>query len=75
MRKFSLIILMAASLMACEEGNDTAYNRGYSDGYAVGYNTACKIRATLIAGDWSNAHYSRGYADGKNAGKKDCKGR
>jgi hypothetical protein len=47
MRKFSLIILMAASLMACEEGNDTAYNRGYSDGYAVGYNTACKIRATL----------------------------
>ena len=75
MRKLSLIILMAASLMACGESNDTAYDRGYSDGYAVGYNTACKIRATLIEGDWSNTHYSRGYADGKNAGKKDCKER
>lgn len=58
-------------LAACESG-DEAYDRGYDDGFAVGYNTACEIRATMIAGDWSNADYSRGYADGQTDGTVAC---
>jgi hypothetical protein len=67
-----LYAFLALALTACGENNDTAYQRGLSDGYAVGYNTACKIRATSIAGDWDNAHYSRGYADGNAAGIAAC---
>jgi hypothetical protein len=26
--------------------------------YATGYNTTCKIRATLIEGDWDDEHYT-----------------
>ena len=66
------MLLLASALTACGENKDTAYQRGLSDGYAVGYNTACKIRATSIAGDWDNAHYSRGYTDGNAAGIAAC---
>ena len=48
------------------------YDTGYSDGYAAGYNTTCKIRATMIEGDWGNESYSRGYNQGYAAGTADC---
>ena len=68
----SLAILFAVTLLSCGESSESAYDRGYDDGYAVGYNTTCKIRATMIAGDWDNPNYSRGYADGNTAGSIAC---
>ena len=48
---------------------------GYNDGYAVGYNTTCKIRTTLIEGDFDNQDYANayraGYADGSAACLRD----
>ena len=41
-------------------------------GYAVGYNTACEIRATFIEDDYGNESYSRGYADGQPNGIMAC---
>lgn len=58
---------LSLALIGCENAEE-AYARGYSDGYAVGYNTACEIRATLVEGDWSNENYSRGYATGQTDG-------
>jgi len=72
LKLLALYAFSASALTACGESNDTPYQRGLSDGYAVGYNTTCKIRATLIAGVWDNAHYSRGYADGNAAGVAAC---
>ena len=66
-------VLGAALVLAgCGESSDVSYQKGYQDGYAVGFNTACKIRATFITGDWENKHYSRGYADGNPAGTIAC---
>ena len=48
------------------------YDSGYGDGYAVGYNSTCNIRTTLIDGDWSSESYTRGYNDGKYDGSVDC---
>lgn len=57
-------------LGACSDSEERA-DVGYSDGYAAGYNTTCKIRATLVEGDWDNRAYAeayqRGYADGSSA--------
>ena len=44
----SLAILFAVTLLSCGESSESAYDRGYDDGYAVGYNTTCKIRATML---------------------------
>ena len=38
-----------------EDDSDERLDAGYSDGYAVGYNTECKIRAILIEGDFDDA--------------------
>ncbi len=59
----------------CGESTEVSYQRGRSDGYAVGYNTECKIRTTMIAGDWDNEHYLRGYYDGKIEGEMACRRR
>lgn len=59
-------------ISACGGIDEDAYDRGHSDGFAVGYNTTCEIRATLVEGDWSNEDYSRGYADGQTAGTIAC---
>jgi hypothetical protein len=53
--------------------SDERFDTGYSDGYASGYNTTCKIRATLVEGDWSNEHYKEGYNQGYSAGAADCR--
>jgi hypothetical protein len=77
MRKLitTLYLSFAVLLGGCWESSEVSYERGYDDGYAVGYNTACKIRSTLIDGDWSNKHYSRGYSDGNTAGIAACQRR
>ena len=59
-------------LSSCGGDDEEAYDRGYDDGFAVGYNTACEIRATLIDGDWSDEDYSRGYAEGQSDGTIAC---
>ena len=46
---------------------------GYSDGYAVGYNTTCEIRATLVEGNWDNQDYMEAYNDGYADGAADCR--
>jgi hypothetical protein len=64
------IYVCFAALVGCDQFRDKS-DIGYSDGYAVGYNTTCEIRATLVEGDWRNKSYSqgydRGYIDGANA--------
>lgn len=64
-------IVLTFSVSGCEDP-DLRYDAGYNDGFAVGYNTTCEIRATLIEGDWDDKHYSRGYADGNDAGSIAC---
>lgn len=64
----------AAFVSACggAEKKEQRYESGHKDGYAVGYNSTCEIRATLIEGDWSDPDYSRGYAQGNVAGSAAC---
>ncbi|WP_461521270.1 hypothetical protein [Porticoccus sp.] len=64
------IVLAVIFITGCA---DDKYDVGYDDGYAAGYNTTCKIRATMIEGDWGNKSYSRGYAEGQAAGALACK--
>ena len=45
---------LVLALSGCWEDEDERFDVGYDDGYAVGYNTTCKIRATLIEGDWQS---------------------
>ena len=69
-----LMLLSTLALVGCKgENADERLDAGYSDGYAVGYNTECKIRATLIEGDFDNADYSRGYYAGLAAGAAACR--
>ena len=62
----------ALILSSCTDP-DERYDVGYDDGYAVGYNSTCEIRTTLIEGDFDNSHYQRGYDDGYRAGSEDCR--
>jgi len=48
------------------------YDAGFKDGYAVGYNTQCNIRSTIVAGDLNNDDYANGYNTGKQQGIKAC---
>lgn len=72
MKKLLLLLVISFTIQGCSS-SDEDYDSGYNDGYAVGYNTTCKIRATLIYGDWDNKDYSKGYRDGYGAGAFDCK--
>ena len=58
-------------LAACSNAEERA-DVGYDDGYAVGYNTACEIRATLVHGDFKNEHYATAYARGQSDGIMAC---
>jgi len=61
-------------LSACiGENSDERFDVGFSDGYAGGFNTECKIRATLVEGDWDNANYSSGFSQGLIAGADACR--
>ena len=55
-----------------ESTKDRKYDIGYDDGFAVGYNSTCKIRSTLINGDWESPSYSEGYAEGIIDGGAEC---
>lgn len=68
------IFLVSIFVTSCGSyGSDSKYDSGYSDGYASGYNTTCKIRSTMIEGDWDSTSYTNGYNDGYSDGAKDCK--
>lgn len=60
-------------LTSCGDSADSRFDSGYSDGYASGYNTECKIRSTMIEGDWDDKNYTRGYNAGRGDGAADCR--
>ncbi len=69
-----MVIFAVIYLSSCSaESYDSAMDRGYSDGYASGYNTTCKIRTTIISGDWDTKGYKQGYDTGYEAGSKKCR--
>jgi hypothetical protein len=72
-RSFSIFAVLLTLSGCIREDADEHLDAGYSDGYAVGYNTECKIRATLIEGDFDNADYSRGYYAGLADGAAACR--
>ena len=73
MKALILISILAFVIYSCKGPDpEERYRAGYSDGYATGYNTACKIRATMVEGDWGNPDYNRGYGIGERAGRADC---
>ena len=71
-QKFGLLLVLLI-VAGCREEEGTNYDAGHSDGYAVGYNTFCKIRATVIWGKFDYPEYARGYADGEVEGIADAK--
>lgn len=72
--KFIIIgIILFGMYIVFTPSSDERFDNGYSDGYASGYNTTCKIRTTLIEGDWSDENYKKGYNQGYAAGSEDCK--
>ena len=71
--KVFLILILGVLTFGCGEPSDARFDNGYSDGYAVGYNSTCEIRATMIAGDWEDTEYSAGYASGRTDGAIACK--
>ena len=74
MEKFLILAaIMITTLSGCVEDSDERFDVGYDDGYAVGYNTECKIRTTLIEGDFDSEHYSSGYNSGIYDGAMACR--
>ena len=71
--KLSLLIISTCLATSCFDSADERYDVGHSDGYAEGYNTTCKIRSTLIEGDWDDKNYSMGYEDGRSQGVAACR--
>jgi hypothetical protein len=66
------LAIVALVLVGCGESDEVIYDRGYSDGYAVGYNSKCANRTTLISADWDNGPYTDGYNTGYSAGLIAC---
>ena len=66
-----MISALWLTLAACSNAEEHA-DVGYDDGYAVGYNTACEIRATLIDGEFENKHYAAAFARGQSDGIVAC---
>jgi len=73
MAAFTGAALLVLLLQGCGPSSDERYDVGYDDGYAVGYNTTCKIRATMVEGDWKNEAYSNGYEEGYADGERECR--
>ena len=71
MKRLLTTLVILTGLVACDDA-DERFDVGYSDGVAVGYNTACQIRATLVEGDFDNVDYARGFAKGKADGVAAC---
>ena len=62
---------LSITLSGCDDPEERK-DVGYTDGYAVGYNTACEIRATLVDGDFENSDYAAAYASGEADGIMAC---
>ena len=60
-------------LLSCGDSADSRFDSGYSDGYASGYKTACKIRPTMIEGDWDDKNYYHGLNTSKIDGSAACR--
>jgi len=73
MKIILFLCIVTLTLAGCSK-RDWA-DTGYNDGYAVGYNTECKIRATLIEGKWDNKQYADAYRSGYADGAADCRQR
>ncbi len=72
MKKYFGLLCLYTMLIACE-GSDSAYDRGYGDGHARGYNSLCyPSSSNLIYGDFDNQNYQAGYNDGEADGRADC---
>ena len=72
--KYYLFVLLASVMLtSCGDSADSRFDAGYSDGYASGYNTECKIRSTMIEGDWDDKNYTSGYNAGRVDGAADCR--
>lgn len=72
MRRLAVASAALSILVSACAPSDDRYDVGYDDGMAVGYNTACEIRTTMIDGDFANRDYARGYAEGMEAGIAAC---
>ena len=73
MKRSISTVVVIAGLVACGEP-PKGYDSGFSDGYAVGFNSVCYPKRTnIIWGDWDSEHYSAGYSDGKSSGIYDAK--
>tara|TARA_R110000744_G_scaffold181062_1_gene300071 strand:- start:232 stop:462 length:231 start_codon:yes stop_codon:yes gene_type:complete len=71
-----IIIILVLSLIVYKTlapNSEERYDVGFNDGYAVGYNTECKIRTTIVEGDWDDKNYSSGYKNGKQEGVNACR--
>jgi len=70
-----ILLISVLLLQGCfsDSDADADYDYGYGDGYGAGYNTTCKIRATMIKGDWDNEDYSKGYRAGYSDGSYACR--
>lgn len=70
---YFFVPLVTVMLTSCSDSADSRFDAGYSDGYASGYNTECKIRSTMIEGDWDDKNYTSGYNAGRVDGAADCR--
>ena len=69
----TILLISTLLLQGCFSDSDADYDYGYGDGYGAGYNTTCKIRITMIKGDWDNEDYSKGYRSGYSDGSYACR--
>lgn len=67
-----VLIILSLVLISCADPEERL-DVGASDGYAVGFNSTCKIRSTLIDGDFDNKDYKRGYESGYREGVIACR--
>jgi hypothetical protein len=65
MKDIAIVIVLFMALAGCDSKDWES--AGYQDGYAATINTACRIRATRINGDFDKASYAKGYSRGANA--------
>jgi len=70
---FAIAFIYFLQVQGCFGDSQADYDFGYGDGYAAGYNTTCKIRATMIKADWDNEDYSNGHRNGYADGSYACK--
>ena len=73
MKNYLFALLIPLMLTSCGDSADSRFDSGYSDGYASGYKTACKIRPTMIEGDWDDKNYYHGLNTSKIDGSAACR--